>query len=70
MNEKSSLDMPSFWTGVFVTILFFTVVIVMFTIDDIAAGRKYIVVPNCPAEDSCYPEYFQGEWYIIEGERP
>lgn len=24
---------------------------------------------NCPVEDSCYPEYANGEWYIVEGSR-
>jgi len=26
--------------------------------------------PHCPTEDSCYPEYEDGRWTIIEGERP
>ena len=27
------------------------------------------VIPHCPYEDSCYPEYENGEWHIVEGER-
>lgn len=26
--------------------------------------------PNCPTEDSCYPEYSGGRWSIVEGDRP
>lgn len=25
--------------------------------------------PNCPQEDSCYPDYYNGSWHIIEGSR-
>lgn len=25
---------------------------------------------DCPAEDSCYPDYDGEQWWIIEGERP
>ena len=24
---------------------------------------------DCPAEDSCHPDYYDGEWHIIPGER-
>ncbi len=26
--------------------------------------------PYCPTEDSCYVEYNDGHWTVIEGERP
>jgi hypothetical protein len=25
---------------------------------------------NCPVEDSCYPSYEDGQWFIVKGERP
>lgn len=25
--------------------------------------------PDCPQEDSCYAEYYNGTWHIIEGEQ-
>ena len=25
--------------------------------------------PNCPTEDSCYVDYYDGQWHVIEGER-
>jgi hypothetical protein len=25
--------------------------------------------PYCPQEDSCYPDYHNGSWHIIEGNR-
>jgi hypothetical protein len=32
--------------------------------------RVWHVQTDCPHEDSCYVDYRNGEWYIIEGERP
>lgn len=32
--------------------------------------RTWHVSTDCPHEDSCYVDYRNGEWYIIEGERP
>jgi hypothetical protein len=30
---------------------------------------EWIVDTDCPQEDSCYPDYRDGEWYIVEGSR-
>jgi len=47
------------------------VVVVAFTVgwttaDDAWRDQQ----PSCPTEDACYPEYEDGRWTIIEGERP
>lgn len=26
--------------------------------------------PDCPQEDSCYADYYDGEWHIIPGSPP
>jgi hypothetical protein len=31
--------------------------------------QEWHVDTNCPQEDSCYPDYRDGEWYIVEGSR-
>jgi len=34
----------------------------------IVAEKRY-EMPNCPTEDSCYPDYANGTWHIIPGQR-
>lgn len=41
---------------------------VLFT--GIALGHLLFAPPHCPQEDSCYPDYQNGAWTIIQGERP
>jgi hypothetical protein len=33
------------------------------------APQEWTVDTNCSQEDSCYPDYRNGEWYIVEGSR-
>lgn len=37
-----------------------------------AAGQADSVTVNmdCPQEDSCYVDYYDGEWHVIRGEAP
>lgn len=44
------------------------VCILGFALGYLAATIRYN--PNCPTEDSCYADYENGRWTIIEGERP
>jgi len=51
------------WGLVAMTVLFILGVVVGF---NLGSGP----MPSCPQEDSCYADYQNGHWTIIEGDRP
>lgn len=71
MNKcnKQHFDGPSFWAGTYLGIVLTAILILLMSAFD---GYQYTTgVPDaCQyAEDLCYPEYENGKWSIVEGER-
>lgn len=66
---EDHFDGPSFFAGVFIAIIGLMLILVVMSAVD---GDDYLIgVPEaCQyAEDLCYPEYENGRWSIVEGER-
>jgi hypothetical protein len=63
----NKFDFPSFWAGLFIGMLLLPIIVGLYRLAD---DYSVIAIPNCPTEDSCYADYTNGRWSIIEGERP
>ena len=63
MNDNK-FDAGSFWAGAFLAVIVMAMML-SFVID------RLIITPEACfyAEDLCYPEYENGKWSIVEGER-
>lgn len=62
--KDSKFDSESFYAGVFFGIVFMALMLAL------VVDRLIITPEACYyAEDLCYPEYENGRWAIIEGER-
>jgi hypothetical protein len=69
MTTNNGFDSASFWAGTFVGILFLALVMLFVSAVDGYDYRIGISEACQYAEDLCYPEYEDGRWSIVQGER-